>query len=111
MGECIIPSRYIREKGLNQILTSKLSFNRIDSHLVSTGLIFARVTKEREPGDLAYPLRECSNGVRTRKVNNVMNIVHENGKDIADFQFLKTVYDEKYEYDLIVFKEVKLDGY
>ena len=108
-GQCIIPKKYIRDNNLTRIFTSRLSFNRVDSYLVSQGFIFARVTRERDVGGLSYPLMECSNGVRTRKINGVLDILCEHGKKIRNFQFLKTVYDKTYEYDLIVFKEVKLD--
>ena len=107
-GYCVIPKEYIKKNNLVKIFRSKLSFNRIDSHLVSTGFIFARITKERELGNLSYPLRECSNGFCTRSLNGVLDIVFENGKKITDFQYIDTTYDEKYDYDLIIFKEVDL---
>ena len=65
---------------------------------------------------LSYSLRRCSNGVRTRKLSNLLKVIsdvnntYHDEKKLIDFQFFKTVYDEKYEYDLIVFKEVNLDG-
>ena len=108
-GQCVIPKKYIVDNNLVKILSSRLSFNRIDSYLVSRGFIFARVTKSRDIGRLSYPLMECSNGVRTRKINGVLDVIDENGKDLKNFQFFKTVYDKNYKYNLIVFKEVNID--
>jgi len=109
-GYCILPKEYIIKRNITDALISKLSFNRIDGHLVNCGFIFARITKEFEPGGLSYPLRECSNGACTRPLKRVVDIVSENGKKITDFQYKNTLYDDNYNYDLIIFKEVKLDG-
>lgn len=109
-GQCVLPKKYIYDNNLYKILTSRLSFNRIDYHSVKQGFIFARIAGGKDPGRLSYPLMECSNGVRTRKVHGVLDIVGESDKKIINFQFFKTVYDKNYGYDLIVFKEVKFDG-
>ena len=109
-GYCVIPIDYIRKKNINNIQICRLSFNRIDSNLINLGFIFARITKHKDIGFLSYPLKECSNGMMTRTLTKVLDIIYENGKKITDFQYLKTVYDKNYKYDLIVFKEVKIDG-
>lgn len=109
-GYCVIPRDYIVKKDLVDIFRSKLSFNRTNEYLVGRGLIFARITKDFEPGGLMYSLRECSNGVCTRFLKEVKKIVSEKGSKLKNFQYEDTMYDENYKYNLIIFKEIIPDG-
>jgi hypothetical protein len=109
-GQCIIPKKYIQDKNLCNIITSKISFDRMDVSLVSRGFVFARIVEGANSYGLTYSLSKCSNGVRTRKLGSVLNIIFSNGKNIHNFQFLKTVYDNENHYDLMVFKEAEING-
>ena len=109
-GEFVVPRDYLTKNKIRHAFSAKASFNRTDPYLVGEGLILGRILHGEDYGNAIYSLRECSNGVRTRRVNSLLDILNECGKEIHKFQFLETTRDEEYDYDLMVFREVKFDG-
>jgi hypothetical protein len=107
---CVIPRKYIREHSGVEIFSSRLSFNRTDALVLESGYIYCRIfLYENELGNLIYSLSKCTNGARAR-VNKLSEIVAEAGKDLINFQYEATVFDDNNKYNLIVFKEVRLES-
>jgi len=109
-GFFVIPDQYIRDHGFgNDILGSRLSFNRTDGFLVEKGILLCRITKERE--DYSFPLRRYTNGVCTRKIFAFEKLIVSYGKSIDNFIYNSTIDEKKTGHKLIAFEEVDLDGF
>lgn len=107
-GFLVIPDQYLRNNNFgNDILESRLSFNRTDGFLLNQGIMLCRITKEKE--DYSFPLRRYANGVCTRRLSSFSDLVIGYGKDMRNFIYNSTIDETKTGHKLIAFEEVELD--
>ncbi len=101
----VITKDFIKENNNDLLLFSKISFDTVDQHIIDSGVIFARFVRGNHRNVLSYSLKDYGNNLRTTTLVKLMDMLHDSGKKITDFQYRGIVHDENRGYDLIAFEE------
>lgn len=105
-GIFVLPHAYINRKIDESISLSRVSFNRMGSHMLKRGEIICEIMVSAEFKEWNYPLYKRTNGVTTKPMLAFNKFVKENNKRIEHFKYFNTEYGNSNKFGLIVFKEL-----
>jgi len=108
-GYFVVTKNYITEHSIS-INNLIVSFNKTDLHIIQSGFIFCTLMHSPDSGELVSQLVRYSNGLRTTKLNKLINILLLNGKQLNNYSYLTTIKD-KSKHEIIIFKEKDIDDF
>jgi len=110
-GEFIIPQYYLNRLLNHKFVRMKVSFNRTAKVILDKKFLFAFLIKATQI-DIGrrknlYGFRKFSNGLRTKKLGFLIDLLTDNNKKLKDFNYVTTIPYDLCPYGLIVFEERK----
>lgn len=105
----ILPFMYINKMLDYTAEASRISFNRTNDATILNGELKCEVVLIKQGERFNYPFYKCTNGLTTKTLVNVIDLLMENNKNIENFEYKYTLGCNKSKYGVIIFKEKKYE--